>query len=85
MESNRLVKPFVVRATKDGEETKFVITCGKYMASEKTFDEAEQAEAYIEHHLTSAENWVAIGTLVNAILDCRCEIEKLNEQKTNEK
>ncbi len=56
--------PFVVRCVKNGEEDKYVVTCGQYLADAMMYDTQESAEATLKRY----ENlpWEAIGAFIAA-------------------
>ena len=57
--------PFVVRCVKEGEEDKYIVTCGTFLADPQQYDSQESAEATLKRY----ENlpWEAIGAFVCAL------------------
>lgn len=71
MESNRtnfdflkeIEKPFKVNVIKEGEEDKYIVTCGNKDVFPFRFKEREQAEAFIETKLFDGFQYMAIAAL----------------------
>ena len=61
---------FVVRATNE-ENNDFIISIGKYLATEKRFKTKEEAENYIKY-----PKWDTIGALIGTMI----EANKLEEE-----
>ena len=66
--------PFVVRCVKEGENDKYVVTCGQYLADAMMYNTQEAAEATLKRY----ENlpWEAIGAFVAAYTSMKKTIDK---------
>lgn len=69
---------FRVEKTKENEEEKFVIVCGKYRASRLEFNTEEEAKEYIEAQI----DWDMLVTIVGQLTEHIAE-KKVKEVLNN--